>query len=81
MQDIMTITLSDSEPRQASGGEYTVGHQATIFFEEDNGIYGYRYHGVRHGGVYYEGESVTGFETRQAALKAAVEGYSKGLGC
>jgi hypothetical protein len=82
MKEIMTITLSDQKPSQADGGEYTVGDQATIFFDENGGTFGYRYHGVRSDGSSYQSRDLTGFESRQAALRDAVQNYvTTGLGC
>ncbi|GAB4527899.1 MAG: hypothetical protein Kow0063_03640 [Anaerolineae bacterium] len=78
----MTITLSDQEPSLAGTDEFIPGDQATIFFDEDNGTFGYRYHGVRLDGSAYRSQDFTGFESRQAALKDAVQNYvTTGLGC
>lgn len=82
MQEIMTITLSDQKPSQADGDEFTAGDQATIFFDEGEGTFGYRYHGVRLDGSTYQSRDFAGFENRQAALKDAVQNYvTTGLGC
>jgi hypothetical protein len=77
----MTITLSEDKPYQAMDGEYTAGDQATIFFDEDSGEFGYRYHGVRRDGTYYQSADHGGFESKQSALKDVLDHLSKGLGC
>jgi hypothetical protein len=82
MKEIVTITLSDEKPPQASNDEYTAGDQATIFLNEDDGKFGYHYHGVRLDGSDYQSRYFTGFESRQAAMRDAVLNYvSTGLGC
>jgi hypothetical protein len=82
MKEIVTITLSDEKPTQASNDEYTAGDQATIFLNEDDGKFGYHYHGVRLDGSDYQSRDFTGFESRQAAMRDAVLNYvSTGLGC
>jgi hypothetical protein len=82
MKKIMTITLSAQKPSQADGDEVTMGDQATIFFDESGGKFGYHYHGVRSDGSYYQSRDFTGFESRQAALRNAVQSYvTTGLGC
>ena len=82
MKEIMTITLSDEKPFQADGDEFIVGDQATIFLDENNGKFGYHYHGVRIDGSYYQTRDFTGFESRQTALREAVQNYvTTGLGC
>jgi hypothetical protein len=82
MKKIMTITLSDQKPSQADGDEVTIGDQATIFFDGIGSKFGYYYHGVRSDGSYYQSRDFTGFESRQAALKDAVQSYvTTGLGC
>jgi hypothetical protein len=82
MKKIMTITLSDQKPSKDDGEAHTAGDQATIFFEESNGKFGYRYHGVRSDGSTYQSRDFTGFDSKQAALKDAVQNYvTTGLGC
>ena len=82
MKNIMTITLSDQKPSPSAGDEFTAGDQATIFFDEKDGKFGYRYHGVRLDGSDYQSRDFAGFETKQAALRDAIESYvSTGLGC
>ncbi len=82
MKNIMTITLSDQKPSLADGDEFTAGDQATIFFDEKGGKFGYRYHGVRLDGSDYQSRDFTGFDSKQAALRDAIENYvSTGLGC
>ena len=80
MKDIMTITLSPKRPSRSDDGEFTAGHETTIFQDED-GRFGYRYHGVNFRGEYYESQIYTGFETKQAATKDALENYNIGTGC
>lgn len=77
----MTITLSEDKPSQSANGEHTAGDQVTIFFNEDSGEFGYRYHGVRYDGTYYQSEDHSGFESKQSALKDVLDHLSKGLGC
>ena len=79
MNDIMTVTLSSKKPDLSGSGQFTTGHQATIF--EDMGTFGYRYHGVNYRGEYYETKSFTGFASKQAAMKDALENYDIGTGC
>jgi len=82
MNEIMTITLSDQKPSQANGDEFVAGDQASIFYDENDGKFGYRYHGVRPNGSAYQSREFTGFESRQAALQDAVQNYvTTGLGC
>ena len=82
MKEIMTITLSDQKPGHAGGEEYTAGDQATIFFDANDGTFGYRYHGVRSDGSTYHSRDFTGFESRRAAVQDAVKNYvTTGLGC
>ena len=81
MKNIMTLTLSPKKPNRASDNEYTTGHEATIFQEEKTGTFGYRYHGVNHHGQYYQSQDVTGFKTKDAATKDALENYNIGTGC
>ena len=86
MKDIMTVTLSETKPGQ-TGSEYTPGDQATIFLDEENGQFGFRFHGVTGNGTLYQGEDrLLGadgkpFETKQAALKDAIEIYRWKMGC
>ena len=65
----------------SGSGQFTAGHQATIFEDRATGAFGYRYHGVNYRGEYYETKNVTGFESKQAALKDALENYNIGTGC
>ena len=82
MKQIMTITLSDEKPFIDDGEAYIAGDQATIFLDESNGSFGYRYHGIRFDGSTYQSRDFTGFDSRQAALKDAVQNYvATGLGC
>lgn len=82
MKDIMTITLSDQAPSQVNGDDYTAGDQATVFVDDDTGKFGYHYHGVRSDGSSYQSRDFTGFDSKQAAVKDAVQNYvSTGLGC
>ena len=81
MKEIMTVTLSTKKPGRANTGEFTTGHQATIFEDKARGTFGYRYHGVNYRGEYYETKIITGFESKQAAMKDAVENYNIGTGC
>ena len=82
MKEIMTITLSNKKPCLNTGNGYVAGDQATIFFDEVNSTFGYRYHGVGHRGNSYQSKDISGFETQQAAIKNAIENYSGiGLGC
>lgn len=82
MKEIMTITLSNDKPRLNSESGYVAGDQATIFFDEASGAFGYRYHGVSHYGNPYQSKDFSGFETQQAATKEAIENYrGTGLGC
>jgi len=82
MKEIMTITLSDQTPSQANGDDYTAGDQATVFVDDTTGEFGYHYHGVRSDGSNYQSRDFTGFETKQSALRDAIENYvSTGLGC
>ena len=80
MQEIMTITLSGQKPNQLDNGEFTMGDEAVIF-KDENGAYGYQFHGVNFKGDYYELQAVTGFATKQAATKSAFENYNVGTGC
>jgi len=70
MKDIKTILLSKNVPGQtcagASGMAYSSGCLATIF-EDDDGTFGYCYHGVGVGGNAFESEDVTGFGTEAEA--------------
>ena len=81
MNDIMTVTLSSKKPDLPDNGEFTAGHQATIFEDRATGTFGYRYHGVNYRGEYYETKNFTGFESKQAAMKDALENYNIGTGC
>ena len=82
MKEIMTITLSDEKPSQANVDGYTAGDQATVFVDDHTGKFGYYYHGVSSDGSNYRGRDFTGFDSKQAALRDAVENYaSTGLGC
>jgi hypothetical protein len=82
VKKIVTITLSDEKPTQTNNDEYTAGDQATIYLNEDDSKFGYRYHGVRLDGSNYQSRDFTGFESRQAAMRDAVLNYvSTGLGC
>ena len=81
MNDIMTITLSSRKPERTGTGEFTSGHQATIFEDKAAGIFGYRFHGVNYRGEYCETKIFTGFESKQAAMKEALENYNIGTGC
>jgi hypothetical protein len=81
MKDLMTITLSPNKPGQTTDGEYTIGQEATIFIDEKNGTFGYRYHGVNYRGERYESKNHTGFKTKQSAIKDVVENYNIGTGC
>jgi hypothetical protein len=64
MKDIKTILLSKNAPGQTSAGRsgmaYRMGCYATIF-EDDDGWFGYCYHGVGYGGNAFESEDLTGF--------------------
>jgi hypothetical protein len=80
MQTIMTITLSSDKPVRLDDGEYTTGQEATIF-QNDDGTFGYRYHGVNYRGQTYESTYVGGFQTKQAAIRDALEKYNIGTGC
>ena len=86
MKDIMTVTLSETEPGQ-TGREYTPGDQATIFLDEENGQFGFRFHGVTGNGTLYRGEDrLLGadgkpYQTKQAALKDAIEIFHWRMGC
>ncbi len=81
MNDIITVTLSPKKPNLPSRGEFTTGHQATIFEDKATGTFGYRYHGVNYRGEYYETKIFAGFESKQAAMKDALENYNIGTGC
>ena len=81
MKEIMTITLSPSKPGRADDGEYTVGQEATIFLNEEDGSFAYRYQGVNYRGEYYQSKYFSGFKTKQAATKDALESYNIGTGC
>ncbi len=82
MKEIVTITLSYEKLTQTNNDEYPAGDRATIFLNEDDGKFGYRYHGVRLDGSDYQCRDFTGFESRQAAMRDAVLNYvSTGLGC
>jgi hypothetical protein len=81
MKDIMTLTLSNNKPLKTGSGEYTVGEEVTIFQNETDGTYGYRYQGINHQGNFYQSQNFTGFETKQAAMKQAIDNYNIGTGC
>ena len=81
MKDIMTVTLSSKKPGHTNTGEFITGQQATIFYDEVSNSYGYRYHGINYRGEYYETREFTGFASRQAATKDALENYNIGTGC
>ncbi len=86
MKDIMTVTLSETKPGQTGNG-YTPGDQATIFLDEEDGQFGFRFHGVTGHGTLYHGEDRLlgadgkAFDTKQAALKDAIEIYHWKMGC
>lgn len=86
MKDIMTVTLSETKPGQTGNG-YTPGDQATIFLDEEDGQFGFRFHGVTGNGTLYHGEDRLlgadgrAFDTKQAALKDAIEIYHWKMGC
>lgn len=80
MQTIMTITLSPLKPVRADDGGYTAGQETTIF-QNDDGTFGYRYHGVNYRGQYYESNYVGGFQSKQEATRDALEKYNIGTGC
>ena len=76
MKDIKTIQLSDNAPGQSGnskGMAYTQGCEATIF--EDEGEFGYCFHGVGVGGNCFESEDVIGFESVEEAESDARESY------
>ncbi len=81
MKDIMTITLSENKPCKKENGEYVVGQEVTIFHNEADGSYGYCYHGVNYRGDSYESKKITGFRSKQAAMRDAIDNYNIGTGC
>jgi hypothetical protein len=81
MKEIMTITLTPTRPVRIDNDRYTVGQEATIFLNEADGTFGYRYQGVNYRGEYYQSKYFSGFETKQAATKDALESYNIGTGC
>lgn len=78
---VETITLTDTEPQQSASpyGGYTVGTKATIFYDTNNGTYGYCFHGVGDSGLYSESDDVTGFASADEAKAAAIEDYTQPL--
>jgi len=82
MKEIMTITLSNNKPSLNADNGYIAGDQVSIFFDEANDTFGYRYRGVSYYGNSYQSKDISGFETQQAATKEAIENYrGTGLGC
>jgi hypothetical protein len=72
--DWQHVLLSDHHPQQSRGG-YTAGDYVVIFWDADDGSWGYCYYGVSDNGLGYESEDVVGYETPQQALLAAVDSY------
>lgn len=75
-KDIKTVLLSKNAPRQGmnSGSGYTVGCCATIF-QNDDGGFGYCYHGVESGGNYFESDNVGEFDSIEEAEEDARDNY------
>jgi|GEM_PF-1577000 len=75
--DYDTFTLSEHEPRQSGSpyGGWTAGDEVTVFWDANDGSWGYCFHGVSQDGLAYEADDVLGFESADAALQAATEIY------
>jgi len=78
MEDIKTVKLSKSAPGQtdagASGMAWQAGCLVTIF-EDDDGTFGYCYHGISGDGNSFESDDVTGFSTAREAEADARANY------
>ena len=74
MNDIKTIQLSKNTPGQSRTGGYGAGCLVTIF-QDDDGDYGYCYHGVSADGNFFESDDVTGLDSVKEAEADARANY------
>ena len=74
-----TITLSAEEPRQSRSnyGGWQAGDQATIFYDTEEGAYGYCFNGIGEQGSYGESDDIIGFASADEAKDAAIADYQE----